>query len=127
MNLKQLEALVAVTRHGSFRRAASELNTTQPAISLRIRELELALGGRLLHRNRRGVSLTPQGRECLSGAERILKLIAELQTPREAPATMRGRVSIGISELIAHTWFPKLISLLSERYSEVRVDATVDT
>jgi DNA-binding transcriptional LysR family regulator len=37
-----------------------------------------------------------------------------------------GRVSVGVGELVAHTWLPKLIAVMSERYPEVKVDVTVD-
>ena len=41
-SLAQLETLLWVVRLGSFRAAASRLNITQPAVSVRIRELEPA-------------------------------------------------------------------------------------
>ena len=46
-SLAQLEALHWVVRLGSFRAAATRLNLTQPAVSVRIRELEAAAGGKL--------------------------------------------------------------------------------
>ena len=47
LTLAQLEALYWVARLGSVRAAASRLSITQPALSLRIKELESALGGAL--------------------------------------------------------------------------------
>ena len=51
-SLPQLEAFLWVARLGSFRAAGERLNVTQPTISLRIRDLETALGTRLLERLR---------------------------------------------------------------------------
>jgi len=127
MNLRQLEALVWVSRLKSFSAAAAQLNTTQPAISIRVQELERELNMRLFDRNRRRVSLTAEGRECLATAERMITLAAELSARGDGRTSIGGRVSLGISELIAHTWFSKLIAVMSERYPEVKIDATVDT
>ena len=41
MDTKKLEALAAAVEHGSFTRAAEQLNMAQPAVSLAIRELEV--------------------------------------------------------------------------------------
>jgi DNA-binding transcriptional LysR family regulator len=127
MNLRQLEALVWVARLKSFSAAAAQLNTTQPAISIRVQELERELTVRLFDRNRRRVSLTAEGRECLATAERMITLAAELSARGDGRTSIGGRVSLGISELIAHTWFSQLIAVMSERYPEVKIDATVDT
>ena len=48
---------------GSFRGAAQKLNTTQPAISQRIAQLEREVGVKLLQRDRRMVLPTPSGRQ----------------------------------------------------------------
>lgn len=126
MNLRQLEALVWVARLKSFSAAAAQLNATQPAISIRVQELERELNMRLFDRKRRRVSLTAQGRECLATAERMITLAAELTARGDGRTSIGGRVSLGMSELIAHTWYSKLIAVMSERYPEVKIDATVD-
>jgi DNA-binding transcriptional LysR family regulator len=47
MELRQLEAFLAVVREGSFTQAAESLNLTQPSLSARIQQLEQSLGGEL--------------------------------------------------------------------------------
>ncbi|MAO55372.1 MAG: LysR family transcriptional regulator, partial [Rhodospirillaceae bacterium] len=42
--LRQLQALTAVARHGSFTRAAADLGMTQSAVSVAIRHLEAEVG-----------------------------------------------------------------------------------
>ena len=59
--LPSVAALVAfesAARHGSFTRAAAELNLTQGAISRQIRQLESQLGTVLFKRIRQRVTLT---------------------------------------------------------------------
>lgn len=58
---KLLLAFEAAARHGSFSRAAQELNVQQPAMSRRVAALEALLGTRLLHRTRPALSLTSDG------------------------------------------------------------------
>ena len=58
MKLHDLHLLMAVVQAGNMSKAAALLNTTQPAISRSIAELERTIGVRLLDRNSQGVLLT---------------------------------------------------------------------
>ena len=73
MNLRFLETFVWVARLKSFRLTAQKLFTTQAAVSSRIAALEADLGVKLLLRDSRGVSLTPEGSKVLEHAERMLE------------------------------------------------------
>jgi DNA-binding transcriptional LysR family regulator len=61
--LKQYEALYWIAKLGSFRAAAEHLHITQPAISVCISELELALDAKLFDRSSHRATLTAWGRE----------------------------------------------------------------
>lgn len=126
MNLSQLESLVWIARLKSFRGAATRLNTTQPAISLRIQRLEKELGRRLVDRTSRTMSLTAEGRECFAYAERIMLWTSELRTRAGGRNVFRGRVSLGASELVAHTWLADLLSVIDSKYPDVQIDANVE-
>ncbi|MGL1138605.1 LysR family transcriptional regulator, partial [Vibrio parahaemolyticus] len=58
LDLKSLETFVWVLRLGGFRKAAERLNTTQPAISARVSQLEDELGVSLFDRFGRRVAPT---------------------------------------------------------------------
>ena len=126
MNLLQLESLIWVARLNSFSAAAARLNATQPGISLRIQQLEKELGARLVDRTQRTISLTAEGRECLAYAERIILWSNELRARAGARGIVRGRVSLGVSELVAHTWLADLLSMIGSRYPEVQIDTNVE-
>lgn len=61
MSLDLLRAFEAAARHRSFTAAATELGTTQPAISQQIKRLEEQLATRLFDRIYRGIELTEPG------------------------------------------------------------------
>ena len=65
MKLQDLHVLMTVVQAGSMGKAAQLLNTSQPAISRSIAELESAFGIRLLDRSRRGIEPTEYGRALL--------------------------------------------------------------
>src|SRR5260370_27777743 len=65
IRLQDVHVLMAVVQAGSMRKAAQQLNTSQPNISKSIADLEHALGVRLLDRQRQGVEPTEYGRALL--------------------------------------------------------------
>src|SRR5216684_4094101 len=65
IRLQDVHVLMAVVQAGSMRKAAQQLNTSQPNISKSIADLEQALGVRLLDRQRQGVEPTEYGRALL--------------------------------------------------------------
>src|ERR1700752_5000134 len=67
IKLNDLHVLMTVVQAGSMSKAASLLNTGQPAISRSIAVLEHTVGVRLLERHRQGVEPTEYGRALLDG------------------------------------------------------------
>ena len=77
LDAKQLEALAAVLEHGGFGSAARALSLTLPAISLRIKSLESALGQRLLVRGKT-VRATSAGQALLAHIKQLRLMEADL-------------------------------------------------
>ena len=67
LKLHDLHVLMTVVQAGSMSRAATLLNTTQPAVSRSIAVLERTIGVRLLERNSHGIEPTAYGRALLDG------------------------------------------------------------
>lgn len=122
MTLQQLETFYWTVTLGSFAAAAERLYATQSTISMRIRELERALGVDLFDRSQRKARLTPKGRELLDYATRILDLSTELEHRIAAPASVAGAVRFGVAEVVSTTWLPRLIELIAQRYPRVRLE-----
>jgi len=126
IDFKSLETFMWVATLRSFRGAAEKLNTTQPAVSMRIAQLEDFLGIRLIERDRRRVSPTQKGLDLLSYAERLIKLRAEMIDAVGDSSTMRGLVRLGVSESIVHTWLPALIERVNAAYPNLQLEIEVD-
>jgi DNA-binding transcriptional LysR family regulator len=69
-----LRSFISISGHGSFTKAAAELNLTQPAISAQIKRLQGLVGGDLFFKKAQGVGLTELGTMVESYARRILTL-----------------------------------------------------
>lgn len=123
---RSLECFYWIARLGGFRAAAERLHTTQPAVSQRIAGLEHELGVRLFDRAARGTALTAQGRALLDYAERMLALRAEMVAAVAAPGTLAGRLRLGVSETIVHTWLSRFVERAHALHPGVTLDIEVD-
>ena len=91
-----LRAFVAVARTGSVSRAAEQLHLTQPAISLKLKQLQANLGLTLFSRRPQGLALTTDGHALLPAAEKALASAQAFeQTAGTLHSTLRGKLSIG--------------------------------
>jgi len=122
MKLQQLETFFWTVRLGSFSAAAERLFTTQSTVSMRIRELERALGVDLFDRSARKAVLTAKGRELMEYATRIVDLSNEMVHHIAAPDTLAGTVRLGVAEVVSVTWLPSLIQTISSHYPHVHLE-----
>jgi DNA-binding transcriptional LysR family regulator len=126
ITLRQIEALHWIVQLRTFERAAAKLNTTQSAISKRIQELEAAVGVRVFDRSQRGTRLTKKGEHLFALAQEMLRLqerVLELRNTQEMPAR---RLRLGVTELSALTWLPRLIGALRDTYPLVTIEPEVN-
>jgi DNA-binding transcriptional LysR family regulator len=126
MNRKLLETFLWTARLGSFRAAADHLNSTQPAVSMRIRQLERELGVQLFERGTRASYLTGKGEEMLPYAERALHVMHEMQHRVADPSTIAETVRVGVAEFVAVTWLPELVREIAARFPAVSLKLDVD-
>ena len=106
-SLAQLEALIAVTDHGSHTAAADVLRISQPSLSRRIRSLEGTLGARLLVPVGRRMELTETGRGVVAAGRRAfgdgVDQAWSAPPGRDLRVAARGRLpSLVATELPAH-------------------------
>lgn len=126
VDFKSIETFLWVVTLGSFRGAGQRLNTTQPAISQRIAQLERELGVKLLNRDHRVVSPTPSGRQLMVYAEKLIGLRAEMLAEVGERSAMRGVLRLGVAETIVHTWLPRLIKSVNTAHPNLSLEIEVD-
>lgn len=109
IKFRHLDAFSAIARAGSLKRAAEQLNLTQPAISKTLKELEEIAGARLMDRDRAGVRLTPAGDVFLQFAEQSTTALRHgLRSVRGGE--MSGRLRIGALPSVAGTLVPRAVA-----------------
>jgi DNA-binding transcriptional LysR family regulator len=126
VDFKSIETFLWVVKLGSFRGAGEKLNTTQPAISQRIAQLEGELGVKLLNRDHRAASPTASGRQLMIYAEKLIGLRSEMIAAIGDPGAMRGVLRLGVAETLVHTWLPRLIKRVNTAYPHLSLEIEVD-
>lgn len=126
LDFRSIETFLWVVKLGSFRGAAQRLNTTQPAISQRIAQLEREMGVKLLNRDHRVASPTPSGRQLMVYAEKMLELRSTMVAEVGDRTVMRGGLRLGVAETIVHTWLPRLIKSMNATYPNLSLEIEVD-
>ena len=101
---KQLAAFVSVVSTGSFKAAASDLNLTLAAISLRVKALETSLGQRLLVRGKQNRP-TATGRALMNHHQQLRMLEADLAERLSPEETKLHALEIAINADSITSWF----------------------
>ncbi len=110
MEIRQIEAFLAVIQEGNFTRAAISINLTQPSLSARIQQLEQSLGGELFFRRQRPLSLTPRGELFRDYAERALTLLkAGKEAVQSGLQAQIGRVTVCCPFSLAASLMPEVV------------------
>lgn len=131
LSLKQIQYFTAVAEYGSFRQAAFRLNITQPTLSNQVAAMEKALGIQLFERSRKGITTTPQGRELLISARRVIE---EAQGFTTQAALLSGggmgTYRLGVTPTLGPYLLPHILTPIHARYTDlklyVREDAPSD-
>jgi DNA-binding transcriptional LysR family regulator len=121
LTLQQLEALIRLVEERSFSRAAKRMHLTQPSLTKHIRNVEEALGAKVVNRSSRSLALTPEGRVLYDYARRIIKLREEA---RERVMRLReeeaGDIQIAASTIPATYILPYAIGAFRKKHPGIR-------
>ncbi|MGV8598007.1 LysR family transcriptional regulator, partial [Pseudomonas aeruginosa] len=122
MSIKQLRAFLAVAHTLNFAQASERLNISQPALSLAIRGLEDALGGPLLLRTTRRVTLTPEGETFFPMARQLLADWDNAEEAMRQRFTLQmGKVAIAAMPSFAGNPLPPILKAFRDRYAGINV------
>lgn len=117
LDLRQLQALLAIRDSGSLTQAAATLHLSVPTVTHHLDALEARLDATLVERSKRGTALTAVGAAVAQDAERIL---AEIARTEAMVADLRdaglSTLRIGTFPSIGSRLLPAAIRELSERF-----------
>lgn len=119
--INELRSFVTVAELGSFTRAATLLNQSQPTISLQVQRLESQLCTTLLSRSGRTIGLTNTGDRLYNYAKKILAL-NDSAIAHIGESTISGRVRLGIPSEFAIVVLPKILRPFSLSYPDVSLE-----
>ena len=116
MEIRQIEAFVAVAEQLHFGRAAEQMRIGQPALSELVQRLERELGTPLFARTTRRVALTPAGEELLPRARSIFDDVTSAKTAvRRVAQGEGGTLRLGITPPVAPVLAPYLTQQFAAR------------
>lgn len=122
----ELEAVLAVARHRSFRAAASEMGVSTSALSHAVAGLEARIGVRLFNRTTRSVSLSEAGAQFVGTVAPALSTIREAMDQAASYSdTPSGTLRINTSVGAAHQVMTVLVAFLA-RYPDMKLDIVTE-
>lgn len=121
-----MQTIEAVTRLGSLKRAAEEMNVTPSAISHRVRLVEEQFGQRLFERDGQGIRSTRNADDLAAAVARALAGVE--QTWRELTAQHDGReIRLCAMSAFAEQFILSNHDEFRRRFPDFRVDSTSTT
>ena len=112
MELKQLEAFVAVVDYNSFSEAARHLFLTQPTVSAHVASLEKELDTKLISRTTKKLHVTPQGYDLYDSAVSMLKIRDHILN--EFVGSHKQIIELGASTIPSSYVLPEVLSAFGQ-------------
>ncbi len=127
MEFHQLTYFLAAAQTQNFRKAAELCFVAQSALSRQIAALEDELEIALFTRNKKRVTLTPEGQEFARYVRNALEQLQEgQQWLTELQAGQRGLIRVGCIESLATAMLPALFASFHQRYPDVQMKVRVN-
>ena len=125
--LRQLQFFIAAAEAGSVTGAARALSISQSSVTEAIRALEDDLGVTLFDRQARGLEITHKGSAFLRHARQILADVATARSAfRDEAETARGRLSLGVTSLVAGYVLSDILSRFRRAHPRVELNVIED-
>lgn len=123
LEIRHLQMLSTLSRHGSLATTADELNLTASAISHQLKELENYYDITLVNRRTRPVSFTPAGKLVLELANNILPQVARTKSDIKRLAHgQAGRLRLASECHSCFDWLMPILNMYRKAYSDVELD-----
>jgi len=120
ISAKQLRYFLAVAKHKNFQKAADECAISQPALSMKIKELEGTLG-QLIERGSKKFYLTQTGQALINKAETIIQSFDDLKHLVGKEGNI-NHLSIGAIPTVAPYLLPKVLKIITKQYKDIIIE-----
>ena len=122
METARCKAFLYAAETGSITKAAEELSYTPSGVSQLIQAFENEIGAQLLHRDKRGVTLTEEGKRFIPVVRELLNNEAAIeQLSAEIRGLTVGTVNIAAYSSIATHWLPAVIKEFQKQYPGIEI------
>jgi len=120
LNYHHLYYFWVTAKSGSISSARKQLLLAQPTLSLQIAELEEFFGKKLLHRSRKGVTLTPEGKIAFEYCEAIFRQGDALAGALRSGRGSRPALSIGVGKSVSREIVLKILDEIQEVEKDIQ-------
>lgn len=124
MNIRDLQAFVAVVENGSMVRAAEKLFLTQPGLTRRVQNLETVLGAELLDRQSKPLKPTAAGMEVYGLARTVLRAVDDLTAVASPDNESKGEMRIGVPPFLSEMALERPVDLLRSAFPKLTLRVT---
>lgn len=122
ITLRQLRAFVTLARSPSFNEASELLHLSQSALSVAIKKMEQEVGGSLFSRSTRSLELSPEGRNFLPTAQRLLADWDEaFDDLGRSFSLQQGKISVAVMPSFAMNQFPEALASFQREYPTLNI------
>ncbi|MCW2290788.1 DNA-binding transcriptional LysR family regulator [Pseudomonas sp. BIGb0408] len=122
ISVEDMRLAATLAKAGSLSAAARMLNVTPPALSMRLRKLEAALGAKLANRDAQRLSLTAEGERLAAESVALLERIDGLcETFREPQGQLTGTLRLATSFGYGRKFVAPLLSRFARRHPSLKV------
>lgn len=121
-HLEKITSVGVIAKWGSFKKAAEEINISQPSLSFKVSQLEKILNIKIFDRHPRGVRLTHKGEVLLEFVHEIFRQADELSANLDKnPKQPKGTIKVGVYDSIARYLWPEIFVSLRKKYPEIKI------
>lgn len=127
MEFRQVQTFMQISQVKNFSKAAEILGYSQSAVTVQVRQLENELGVRLFDRTGKKVTLTPQGKEFLIHANKIIDDMLKAKEAMNDTNELKNPLHIGTIESLCTVKLPEIVQKFRNEHPKVRIQITIDS
>ena len=127
MITQRLQTLLTVAKTKNYSKAAEELNLTQPAVSLHIKQLEQELNVKLFRRMNHSVELTHEGEIVVKYAIRLNNIYGNLQQALKDNQLNIKQLNIGVTPSAESSIISRILAKYSLEKENLHITIISDT